>query len=233
MNEEIHLSTALSSSLKKDVVETVGTLAEVGLDSIMEDGLLKDIPFLSTAISIYHIGRSISERHNIKKLIAFLRSIDEQTVDEAAREQYIKILSEDPEKRSRELEYVLIIIDRYINYEKPAILAKLYVSYLKGNLNWEEFVAFSEMTDRFIVGDYEKLMSDSMQFTTTYNCYDESIIRLAALGLIVETSHPTGFVNTPNGMGINAKSIQMVRRGEQTYKRTKMGEKYVQIMRHT
>ena len=70
--EEKSLSVAFGDSLKEDSVSCISDLAEVGLDAIFEDGMLKDIPILSTAVSLYKIGSSIKERHNLKKLILFL-----------------------------------------------------------------------------------------------------------------------------------------------------------------
>lgn len=64
--EKMTLSIALSDSLKDETTSCITELAEVGLDSIMDDGVLKDIPFISTAVSIYKIGNSIKDRNNIK-----------------------------------------------------------------------------------------------------------------------------------------------------------------------
>ena len=61
--EQNNLSVALSDSLKEETVSCIGELTEVGLDAVMDEGLLKDIPFVSTAISLYRIGRSFAERH--------------------------------------------------------------------------------------------------------------------------------------------------------------------------
>ena len=41
------LVVSLENSLSSDICDTVGDLAEVGLDAVMDDGILKDIPILS------------------------------------------------------------------------------------------------------------------------------------------------------------------------------------------
>ena len=66
-----NLPVSLSESLKVDAISCVGELLEVGLDAILDDGLLKDIPFVSTAISLYNIGKNLNERHYVKKLRCF------------------------------------------------------------------------------------------------------------------------------------------------------------------
>lgn len=130
--EEKSLSLSFGDSLTKEISDCVGKFVEVGIDSIMEDGLLKDIPFISTAISIYRIGKSVQECHHIKKLASFLEEIQNEVVDEADRQKYRKKFQGNKAFRDQELEYVLILIDRYIGYEKPQMLAKLYLAYLDG-----------------------------------------------------------------------------------------------------
>ena len=68
---------------------------------ILEDGLLKDIPLLSTAISIYKIGNSIKERHNIKKLNSFLNELNNGIVDDCQREEYIRDFVENKKIRRK------------------------------------------------------------------------------------------------------------------------------------
>ena len=229
--KEDELSVALTDSLSSDISDAVSGLVEVGLDSIMEDGLLKDIPFVSTAMALYKIGNSIAERHNVKKLVVFLNSINTNTVDKDEREKHIRAISVDPKKRSEELEYVLVIIDRYLGYEKPDMLAKLYLAYLNGHITWKEFALYAEITDRFIVGDYEMLMSDADNYTTSYDNYDESVFRLAALGLIIESSSTSAFQEHSGNLGISIQSLTRVSKGVKEYKRTSLGNKFISIMK--
>ena len=53
------LSTAFADSLKEESIACIGEYAEIGLDAVMEDGILKDIPIVSTVIAVYKIGSSI------------------------------------------------------------------------------------------------------------------------------------------------------------------------------
>lgn len=224
------LSTALEDSINGEISDVISDLAEIGLDSLFDEGVLREIPFISTAVSVYRIGRSISERHYIKKLLVFLKSVNEKIVDEDKRRLYMQRISNDPNKRSKELEYVLIIIDRYVGYDKPTMLAKLYLAFLEGNLSWREFALYAEITDRFIIGDYDMLMSDSELFSTTYSDYNESIFRLVALGLVAETSYPSAFEDLKKGFGVSIESLEKIREGEVQYKRTRLGERFVSIM---
>ena len=86
--DEQSLSLSFGNSLTEDVAGIVGEYAELGLDALVEDGLLKDIPVVSTAVAVYKIGKSIHERHHITKLVSFLNEINKGIADEEKREKY-------------------------------------------------------------------------------------------------------------------------------------------------
>lgn len=178
--DEQSLALAFGSSLTEEVSGIAGEYAELGLDALAEDGLFKDIPIVSTAVAVYRIGKSIREKHHIAKLISFLNEINKGIVDEEKRQNYQEKFTSNEKFRNQELEYILILIDRYISFDKPQMLAKLYLAYLDGKIKWDEFTQYAEVIDRLLPGDiypsseglkYARNKSDSQQ-------------RLAALGLM-------------------------------------------------
>ena len=226
------LSVAFSDSLEVDVAEWVGELAEIGLDSIMDEGILKEIPFLSTAISLYKIGTSLKERHNLKKLAAFLDEVNKGITSEEKRQEYQQKFRTRDKFRNQEMEYLLVLIDRYINYEKPKMLAKLYLSYLDGAIVWEEMTMYSEVIDRMLILDYNTLVSDSDKFTVHRNIGGEAILRLVALGLMTDTTNESPFKEHGNGsVGMTWESLKSFQTNDKVYRRTEFGEKLADILR--
>ncbi len=73
---ETTLSLSLSKSINEEALSSLSGIAEVGLDSIIEEGFLKDVPILSTVTSIYRIGKSVRERHHLKKFAMFLDELN-------------------------------------------------------------------------------------------------------------------------------------------------------------
>lgn len=177
---EQSLAVSFGDSLAKEVAEVVGGYAELGLDALLENGLLKDIPIVSTAISIYRIGKSVREKHHLAKLIVFLDEINKGIESEENREKYQAKFAQDKKFRDQELEYILILIDRYISFDKPQMLAKLYLAYLDGKIKWEEFTQYAEVVDRLLPGDIY-LSSNGFKFARNKS---DSQQRLAALGLM-------------------------------------------------
>lgn len=115
MSTESHstglLSLSFSNSLQDGAIECLSDILEVKLDSMLDDGILKDIPFISTAISIYRIGHTIHDRHYLKKLAIFIDQINRGIQDETVRQAYIERFQKNQKSCNQELEYVLILVD--------------------------------------------------------------------------------------------------------------------------
>lgn len=182
MNEQ-SLSLSFGNSLTKEVAGIAGEYAELGLDALAEEGLFKDIPIVSTAAAVYRIGKSIREKHHVAKLISFLNEINNGIVDGEKREVYREKFATNEKFRNQELEYILILTDRYIGFDKPQMLAKLYLAYLDEIINWMTFIKYAECIDRFLPGD--QLVLDSTEIEKAqYNDNYDAVSRLEALGLI-------------------------------------------------
>ncbi len=108
--KENDIVAAFGRSLKNDAISSSADLLEVGLDMLIDDGVLKEIPFISTTIGAYKIGKSIREIFHIKKLAVFIQEINKGIVSEEQRNDYIQKIENDPSKMKNELEYILSLI---------------------------------------------------------------------------------------------------------------------------
>lgn len=184
MEENNYLVESFSNSIGADVAEFAGEALEFTLDACAgEDGILKDIPFVGTALKLCNITSKVHEKHSFYKLRVFINAINTGTANpEELEKRKSKFLS-NTSFRKQELEYILILVDRYIGFEKPQMLAKLYLAYLDGSINWITFVKYAECIDRFLPGD--QLMLDSTEIERAkYNDNYDAVSRLEALGLI-------------------------------------------------
>jgi len=230
--KEKSLSVAFADSLKEETISCISEYAEIGLDSVMEEGVLKDIPILNTAIALYKIGSSFKDRHNLKKLLAFLNELNKGIVDEQKRKKYQEKFQSNEKFRNQELEFILILIDRYINPDKSKLLAKLYLEYLDEKIVWEEFAMYAEVIDRFLPLDCETLVSDSSVFRTSRDSGADSILRLVALGLMVEDRSIT-LSQAQKSIKGESKSASQISSDskKKKYKRTDFGLKLAKILR--
>lgn len=221
--QEKSLSIAFGNSLKEETIACISEYTEIGLDAVMEDGILKDIPIVSTAIALYKIGSSIKERHNLKKLLVFLNEINNGIVDEQKRKEYQQKFQSEKKFRDREIEYLLVLIDRYISYDKPKMLAKLYSSYLRNEIDWVVFSKYAEIVDRFLPDDQEYFLRERALYRTISHPIPDSFIRLSAFGLFQEYMTD---ISVPTTLG----TITIPAKQEKTYKLTEFGEKLQDIL---
>lgn len=190
--EEKTLSLALCETLKSESVDCISDLAEVGLDSILEDSLFKDVPIISTAISLYKIGNGLKDRYNLKKTFIFINEMNKGIADEEQRQEYRTKFKNNDNFRNQEIEYLLVLIDRYISYDKPKMLAKIYLAYLDDTLTWEEVTMYSEIVDRFIYGDLQ-MLKEGNQYSISSDFIPDALLRLISLGLMVEVEQSFDF----------------------------------------
>lgn len=230
--DEQSLALAFGSSLTEEVSDIAGEYAELGLDALVEDGLFKDIPIVSTAVAVYRIGKSIREKHHIAKLISFLNEINKGIVDEEKRQNYREKFTSNEKFRNQELEYILILIDRYISFDKPQMLAKLYLAYLDNKIIWEEFTMYAEVVDRFLLLDCRTLVSEATTFHTLRDGSADIILRLVALGLMAEDKSMTVTEARKVLKGETRSASQMSSDSKKKkYKRTDFGRKLAEILR--
>ena len=231
--EEKSLAISFSDSLSSDVADGLSEFCELAIDSIMDEGLLKELPIFSTAISLYRIGGSIKERYSLKKLAVFVDQIRRGCADKENLQKYQHEFSANANFRSKELEHILILLDRYVSLDKPRMLAKLYLAYLDGVIIWEEFSMYAEVVDRFLLLDCRTLTTESEETIVPRGMIGgESVLRLVALGLMMEVTDYSTYIKEPNGhyrmtWGTLEKSISP----DKTYKRTEFGEKLACILR--
>lgn len=225
--ESKSLVASLMKSMKPGASDIICEFAEIGLDSCVENDAIKNIPFISTVVSLYHIGKTVREIHHIAKINSFINEVNNGIKDENELQKLRNKLSGNDESRNKELEYILLIIDRYMNAEKPAKLAKLYLAYLDEKINWNDFLKYSEVIDRFLPGDC-KVLCLSATYRTENDSNTDAIQRLIALGLIIEDIRKSSIQQIDSALIVDPPEIY--KKKERYYSRTEFGNKLVEIL---
>lgn len=198
-----------NDSLVIDSSDIVGDYLELGIDSILENDSLKEIPIIKTFISVGKIAKSIRERNIIKNLAIFINELNSGKINKEKLSRHREELRKSPKKAEKELGRILIILEQTIDNIKSSILGKLYKSYINQEIDWDIFIEFSEITNRLFMFDINIL---KVMWSQAYNTYIEQkddnfrIERMYSLGIIGnifpsmnETKHLHGRVL--NGLG--------------------------------
>lgn len=129
--------------------------AELGIDRIIDDGLLKDVPIVGTLTGMFKTIGSIRDRQYLKKLISFLKHVDETTLEQ--RESFIRENCQDAKKFEEAILLMLEIADRY---EKASLMGKIFKASFQGQISCRDAIKLSSMVNRAFWEDIEQLVEN-------------------------------------------------------------------------
>ena len=148
---------AIFESSTEELGDVIAEVAEAGLDALLEDGVIQRLPLIGAVVSLYKTGLSIRELSFIKQTAVFIESFNDGSIAQEKLDAHRKKLEDNPKEADRELERVMLLLDRTIDAKRSRVLGKLYGSYVKGAIEWEVFVELSEVNSRMYVEDYGDL----------------------------------------------------------------------------
>lgn len=129
---------------------------EIGLDALIDNEVVKDIPIVKSLFAVGKTAIAIRNRHLLKKTLVFIQEMKSGKLNQTKFEDYKQRLTNDKFKE-QEIERVIIILDRFIDNIRAKYLAKIYVGYINSNINWDEFCDFSEIIDKLLISDFVSL----------------------------------------------------------------------------
>lgn len=182
------LIPAFRQSIFNDsLADGVANIAEVGIDSIMSDGLLKDIPIVNLLLNASRTFKAIHERNLLKNNALFLDAVNSQKIDDKKVQAYKKKLLNE-KTAERELGRVIVLLDQYVDNIKAQMLGRLFCQYIDRDYSWDKFCELSDILNRLFLDDmpflYSIFGSDGRQ--AIYHIYKipYNIKRLESIGLV-------------------------------------------------
>ena len=153
------LIPAFRQSIFNDsLADGVANIAEVGIDSIMSDGLLKDIPIVNLLLNASRTFKAIHERNLLKNTALFLDAVNSQKIDDKKIQAYKKKLSNE-KTAERELGRVIVLLNQYVDNIKAQMLGKLFCQYIDRDYSWDKFCELSDILNRLFLDDMPFLYS--------------------------------------------------------------------------
>lgn len=153
------LIPAFRQSIFNDsLADGVANIAEVGIDSIMSDGLLKDIPIVNLLLNASRTFKAIHERNLLKNTALFLDAVNSQKIDDKKVQAYKKKLLNE-KTAERELGRVIVLLDQYVDNIKAQMLGRLFCQYIDRDYSWDKFCELSDILNRLFLDDMPFLYS--------------------------------------------------------------------------
>lgn len=222
------ITKSFEQSITATSIDLGADTAEVVLDSFMEDGLLREMPLIKYAVAAYKIVDDLKGRYFVCKLWNFIRSFNSDIASEAEVENRKEKISS--KNRDRELAYITIVIDRYLDLKKPDMLAKMYLAYLDNKISWDEFCIYAEIIDKLLINDIAYLMKNR-KCTTKNNVVSPELLRLSSVGLMNGYQNDSPFEHDGyGGLAILGTSFDRTIDKERVYEITDFGQKFVEIV---
>ncbi len=145
MNNDIEkLEGKLIESMKIDGLGKLAQdYAELGLDLVTKDGILKDIPIVGTLVNAAKVVGSVRDRLYLRKLVLFLEKVGETTQEQ--REKFIDDNCQDT--RAFE-EAILLILEQADRIEKSILIGKIFKACILGKIKYNGALILSTMVNR-------------------------------------------------------------------------------------
>ena len=152
-SSEVSLINSIASTNLRDMVIDS---AEIALDAVMDEGILKEIPFFGFWTKTYGVVTAVREQLFIKKVYSFLRELRDVTTKE--RRKFVENLGDIKEQRKAG-EAIILLLDRMDNMAKPVVVGKLYRACIQGHISHDDFLRISTMVERVYYDDLEYLVT--------------------------------------------------------------------------
>ncbi|MCD9855727.1 hypothetical protein LUD75_13470 [Epilithonimonas sp. JDS] len=146
------LHESLVESIKSNgIVKITLDFGEAIIDSNLEDGILKDIPFIGSIINLNKGFMSIQDRIFSKKILSFLFQL--KNIPEDKRIKAIQRIDDSKDERIKAGEKIIYLIDKADDHIKAEFIGLLFSEYVRENLTYEEFKKCSEMINKTFLDD--------------------------------------------------------------------------------
>lgn len=116
------LVPALKDTLFSPTYEIVAEYAEIGIDALLDNEVLKGIPVVSTLSSICKIGYNLHERNLIKQTLAFITEFNSGSISQGKLNEHREKLEANPKEAEKELGRVLIILGNQVEQIQSQVL---------------------------------------------------------------------------------------------------------------
>lgn len=136
MDTEKKIGSAVVATMKSpQLTEVAKDYTEIGIDFILSDGLLKDIPLLNTIVAVGRLGLSLNDRIFAKKLLRFLTSLSDLSTKE--RQSMLDRLDNEDSFRGEIGDRLIEILDRVDSHSKPEMIALAFRAYATDEINFD------------------------------------------------------------------------------------------------
>lgn len=175
---------------------TLRDFAEVVLDSIVEEGVLRDLPIVTTLDNLRKIYGATTQKLITNKIKKFWEELSNLSSEE--RREFVEWMNQNPKQKAVVGETLLLLIDRENSVEKPLIIARLLEHCSLGNISDENLRELVRRVNRvYNMSDLNYLTS----FTSGIQSHPHIAASLESAGLLNWAGMDGGNLGEPSSGG--------------------------------
>lgn len=151
--EEVKIQDSFDSTLKNtDLQGVVVDIAEVGIDAMFDDGLLRDVPIVGTIAGLAKFGANVRDRLFLQKILTFLNQL--KNISPEKRKKMIDSIDASKKFRVKVGEKLLFSIDACNDYEISELVGRLFSAYLEEKVSYDDFLKASAVLEKIAISDF-------------------------------------------------------------------------------
>lgn len=140
-----------------EVLDSLGEIAEVCLDQVLDDGLWKDMPIIGTVVSIIKTFGKIQDIITFKMQLTFIQQLRNGCASERAINKRKEAYQKKEKWFSEEAEKIVLYLSRCTDYKKAKLYAEIYLDFINKEISYETMSEYFEIVDRLMLPDIIKL----------------------------------------------------------------------------
>lgn len=149
-----NIQNSFNATLINSNLEDLGIdISELAIDSVLQDGLLKDIPIVGTIINLSKFGANIHDRLFLKKVLSFLNGLKDISFEE--RKKLIENIDGSKKYRMKIGEKLLYIIDTCEDYEISELVGILFKAFAEEKITDDEFFKTASVLKKLNIADFK------------------------------------------------------------------------------
>jgi hypothetical protein len=212
----------------KEMSEVLLDYSEIALDDIASNEAIRELPIIKTIVSFWKGTLSIRELYFSKKMAVFIQEMKKGNISELAFAERLAAIEHNEEWLYKEVERIVVAIDRLDRENKAKICAQLYVAYLKQYIKQRDFDDLLSITERWFESDTEQLLSIFQEVEWGRNKHEMEAPYIGYL-----TWFDPVRCGRLVGLGLLSTHLQIVSRNSQIeYKITHHGVILSEILKH-
>jgi hypothetical protein len=161
--EKDNIQNSFNTTLIDSNLENLGIdISELAIDSVLQDGLLRDIPIVGTIINLSKFGANVHDRLFLKKLLSFLNKLESIPSDK--RKELIENIENSKKYRMKVGEKLLYIIDSCEDYEISELVGFLFKAFTEEKITYDDFLKGASVLKKLNMSDFKWFIKERKSY---------------------------------------------------------------------